>query len=167
MSKIIKSALVMGLCFSFLTMGCIGQMGLSGKVRQFNLETTEDRWGREILFVILMVIPVYGFASMLDIIVFNSIEFWTGKNPIDGKPSVTPVAAVRTFEADGTSISMTLREDQSIDVEAVTPDGQRHFFNLIRTEEGVVARNRIGEILARAPRGDAQFARLLPIVTGS
>lgn len=157
----------MGLCFSFLTMGCIGQMGMSGKVRQFNLETTEDRWGREILFVILMVLPVYGIASLLDIIVFNSVEFWTGKNPINGKPSVSPVAGIRTFEVDGTSLVMTLREDQSIDVEALTPDGERHFLNLVRTEEGVTARNRIGEILARAPRGGAQFAQLLPTSSGS
>ena len=167
MSRFIKSVLVAGLCFSFLTMGCIGTMGMSGKVSQFNVETTESRWGREILFVILMVIPVYGIASLLDIIIFNSVEFWTGKNPINGKPSVSPVAGLRTFEVDGTSLVMTLREDQSIDVEALTPDGQRHFLNLTRTDEGVAARNRIGEILARAPRGGPQFAGLLPNSSGS
>lgn len=167
MSRMVRGALVLSLCFSFLSMGCIGQMGLSGKVRQFNLETSEDRWGREILFVILMVIPVYAFASFADIIVFNSIEFWTGKNPINGKPSVSPVANLRRLDVDGTSILMTLREDQSIDVEAFTPDGERHFFNLMRTNEGVVARNRIGEILARAPGGDAQFARLASSSAGS
>jgi hypothetical protein len=167
MSRIIKGALVVGLCFSFLTMGCIGQMGVSGKVRQFNVEATEDRWGREILFVIMMVIPIYAFASLADVIVFNSIEFWSGTNPINGKDAVTPVAALRSFDVDGTAVSMTLRDDQSIDVEAFTPDGERHFFNLIRTEQGVAARNRVGEILARAPQGDAQLARLLSTSTGS
>jgi hypothetical protein len=151
MLRSFKSALALSLCLTFLATGCIGQMGLSGKVRDFNLEVTEDRWGREILFVILMVIPVYGFASIADIIVFNSIEFWTGKNPINGMPSVSPATVLRQFEVDGTSILMTLREDQSIDVEAFTPDGKQHFLNLLRTDEGVVARDRAGEILVRAP----------------
>lgn len=164
MSRVVKTVLVLGLCFSFLTVGCIGQMGMSGKVRQFNLEATESRWGREILFVALMVLPVYEFASMLDVIIFNSIEFWTGKNPLNGKPSVTPISDVRTFEADGSSILMTLRDDKSIDVEVFTPDGERHFFNLIRTDEGVMARNRIGEIIARVPHDGSRFARLLSAV---
>jgi len=157
MLRSIKTALVLGLCLSFFATGCIGQFGLSGKVRQFNLETTEDRWGREILFVMLMVIPVYGFASMADIIVFNSIEFWTGTNPIDQKPSVTPVSSRETIGPDGTTILMTLLEDQSIDVETITPNGEQHFLNLIRTDHGIVARDRVGEVLARAPRNDRQL----------
>jgi len=28
----------------------------------------------------LNIIPVYGFAYLADIIVFNSIEFWTGES---------------------------------------------------------------------------------------
>ena len=167
MLRSFKSAMVLGLCLAFLTTGCIGQMGMSGKVRQFNLETTEDRWGREILFIILMVIPIYGFAALADIIVFNSIEFWTGKNPVNGKPSVSPIAALRQFEVDGTSISMTLREDQSIDVEARTPDGEQHFLNLLRTEKGVIARDRAGEILVRGPRDDIRLARFPSPLMGS
>ncbi len=74
-------------------------------MRQFNLEQTEDRWGREILFVILYVIPVYPFAGFADIVLFNSIEFWTGKNPINDKPSVTPISDNRTFERTARSTS--------------------------------------------------------------
>ena len=29
-----------------VTTGCIGRFALSGKVREFNLATTDDRWGR-------------------------------------------------------------------------------------------------------------------------
>ena len=49
MLRSFKSVLALSLCLSFLATGCIGQMGLSGEVRRFNLEMTEDRWGREIL----------------------------------------------------------------------------------------------------------------------
>lgn len=30
-------------------------------------------------------IPVYGLAATADLFVFNTIEFWSGKNPITGK----------------------------------------------------------------------------------
>ena len=49
-----------------MSTGCIGNMGLSGKVREFNLETTQDRWGRELLFVALHIFPgahVHGSGS--------------------------------------------------------------------------------------------------------
>jgi len=132
-----------------LTMGtgCIGNFGLTGKVRAFNLDVSKDRWGREIVFVVLYIIPVYGFAGFLDVIVFNSIEFWTGKNPIDGSPSVTPIAMQEWTTEDGTQITMKGLPDNSIDVNVVKPDGEKRFFNLTRTEEGVTARDEAGNVI--------------------
>ncbi len=130
--------------------GCIGNFGLTGKVRQFNLETTQDRWGREIVFVVLHVIPVYPFAGFLDILVFNSIEFWTGTNPIDGSASVTPVAINEWMTEDGTKITMKGLPDDSIDVNVVAPNGEERFFNLTRTDEGVTARDADGNVIVSA-----------------
>jgi hypothetical protein len=157
MNRRLKLIAVLTLSLAVLSTGCIGHFGLSGKVRQFNLEQTEDRWGREILFVILYVIPVYPFAGFADIVLFNSIEFWTGKNPINDKPSVTPISDNRTFESeDGTLLSMTLRDDGSIDVEAVGVDGDRHFVNLVRDGDAVVARDRSNAVIARSPGADSR-----------
>jgi len=127
--------------------GCIGNFGLSGKVRKFNLETSQDRWGREILFVVLYVIPVYPFAGFLDILIFNSIEFWTGTNPIDGSASVTPVAINEWTTEDGTKITMKGLPDDSIDVSVVEPNGETRFFNLTRNEDGVTARDEAGNVI--------------------
>ena len=160
MNRRFKLVAVLTMSLAIISSGCIGNFGLSGKVRKFNLEQTQDRWGREILFVILYIIPVYGFAGLADIIVFNSIEFWTGKNPINGSPSVTPVSDNRTFEnEDGTTLSMTLREDGSIDVEAVGVDGDRHFTNLVRMGNGVAVRDRSNAVIGRSPGvGSSDFA---------
>ncbi|MBW2390125.1 MAG: DUF3332 family protein [Deltaproteobacteria bacterium] len=132
--------------------GCIGRFALSGKVRAFNLEATEDRWGREILFVCLYVIPVYPFAGAIDMIIVNSIEFWTGTNPIDGGESVTPVAqndAQNEWTTEeGTQITMIHRGDDSIDVTLISIDGEERYLNLKRTENGVVASDAAGEVLA-------------------
>ena len=127
--------------------GCIGNFGLSGKVRKFNLETTQDRWGREIVFVVLYVIPVYPFAGFLDILVFNSIEFWTGKNPINGSPSVTPIAMDEWTTEDGTKVTMKGLPDNSIDVNVVRSNGDKRYFNLTRTDEGVTARDEAGNVI--------------------
>ncbi len=126
--------------------GCIGNFALSGKVRTFNLETTDNRWGRELLFVVLYVIPVYPFAGAIDMIIVNSIEFWTGTNPINGSASVTPVAQWTTD--DGTQITMKHLDDESIDVTLVTASGEEQFLNLTRNEDGVIARDAEGRMLA-------------------
>lgn len=137
------------LLFSMST-GCIGNFGLSGKVRDFNLEQTQDRWGREILFVVLYVIPVYPFAGFLDILVFNSIEFWTGTNPINGSASVTPIALQEWTTEDGTTVTMQGLPDNSIDVNVTRPDGETRYFNLTRTDEGVTARDEGGNVIVSA-----------------
>ncbi|MGL4250736.1 MAG: DUF3332 domain-containing protein [Aeromonas sp.] len=63
--------------------GCMGQMGLSGMVTKGNLSVVDNRYGRAGLFVLLS--PVYGLAATADLFIFNTIEFWSGKNPITGK----------------------------------------------------------------------------------
>lgn len=138
------------LLISSLGTGCIGNFGLSGEVRKFNLETTEERWGREILFVCLYIIPIYPFAGALDIIIFNSIEFWTGKNPINGSKSVSPVSLNEWTTEDGTKIAMKRLPDDSIDVTLLSLNGDERYFNLTRTDEGVAARDAAGNIIVSA-----------------
>ncbi len=148
-SRLSMLAIAMLLIVSMLT-GCIGNFGLSGKVRKFNLETSQSRWGREIVFVCLYVIPVYPIAGFLDILVFNSIEFWSGTNPIDGSASVTPIANHEWTTEDGTQVTMQGLPDDSIDVTLVRPNGEKDFFNLTRTEDGVTARDASGNVIVSA-----------------
>jgi len=71
--------------------GCMGHNGLTRKVMKFNLTTTENRWGREGLFVGLFIIPAYELSYIADVLVLNSIEFWSGKNPINGKSPLVDI----------------------------------------------------------------------------
>lgn len=42
----------------------------------------------------MLLSPVYGLAATADLFVFNTIEFWSGKNPITGKsPAVVDMKA--------------------------------------------------------------------------
>ncbi|WP_429151806.1 DUF3332 domain-containing protein [Aeromonas hydrophila] len=76
-------ALLAGMVASVGMSGCMGQMGLSAMVTKGNLSVVDNRYGRAGVFVLLS--PVYGLAATADLFVFNTIEFWSGKNPITGK----------------------------------------------------------------------------------
>ncbi len=62
---------------------CLGPNKAFNKLNDWNQKVTENKWANEAVFLVLNIIPVYGFAYLADIVVFNSIEFWGGKNPMD------------------------------------------------------------------------------------
>ncbi|MFV0575431.1 MAG: DUF3332 domain-containing protein [Vibrio sp.] len=80
--KKISMALVATLGVSSLT-GCMGHMETTGLVTKVNLMAVDNRYAREGLFILMS--PVYGIAAFADLLVVNSIEFWTGTNPISKK----------------------------------------------------------------------------------
>lgn len=72
--------------------GCIGQMATSAKVMKFNLEVVDNRNARAGLYILMS--PVYAISATADLFIFNTIEFWTGTNPISGKsPAVADMPA--------------------------------------------------------------------------
>jgi hypothetical protein len=77
--------------------GCMGTNALVGKALKFNLSALEGRWSREGLFVGMFVIPVYPVFAILDLFIFNSIEFWSGSNVINGK---SPLVDIPESEVD-------------------------------------------------------------------
>ena len=144
--------LALGLGLSGTT-GCIGHNALTGKVREFNLRVAKGKWPREAVFLLLTIIPVYGFAGLADIFVINGIEFLTGKNPISGQPRLARVGdTYQEVAPDGSVSQSTLREDGSIDFEITGPDGVTHLLNLGERGDRLVARDGSGRELASVPR---------------
>jgi hypothetical protein len=64
---------------------CIGPDNLYRGVSAWNSKVSDSKYVNELLFLGLHILPVYPIAMVGDRLVFNSIEFWWGKNPI-GKP---------------------------------------------------------------------------------
>jgi hypothetical protein len=57
-----------------------------------------EKWMKEFVFFGMIIIPVYIFSALLDAFIFNSIQFWSGDNPIkasdlndDGKTKVAQI----------------------------------------------------------------------------
>ena len=48
------------------TAGCFGNFALTRKVYDYNKDVSSDKWVRWLVFLVLNVIPVYGFATMFE-----------------------------------------------------------------------------------------------------
>lgn len=67
------------------------------------------------VFWILIFLPVYGAATSVDFIVLNTIEFWTGTNPMAMKAGEQ---VVKYAQNDGKTFKITI-EKNSIEVEEI------------------------------------------------
>ncbi len=118
--------------------GCMGTMGLSGLVTKGNLSVVDNRFGRAGVYILLA--PVYAFAATGDLFIFNTIEFWTGTNPITGKsPALVdmPVEAVfkvnQHFDKDLTKAPLT---GVKLTKATVTPVNANKLDMLLTYEDG-------------------------------
>lgn len=87
------------------TSACFGSFNLTRKVYGFNKGVSNDKFVRELVFLAFNFVPVYGAAGFIDAVVVNTVEFWTGKNPIQMSSrirldSATTVQRV-VYEKDG------------------------------------------------------------------
>ncbi|MDR1437384.1 MAG: DUF3332 domain-containing protein [Candidatus Symbiothrix sp.] len=68
---------------SILFSSCIGSFGLFNKLLTWNRSINHDEWVNELAYVLLWIIPAYEVAALIDGLVLNTIEFWTGENPVE------------------------------------------------------------------------------------
>ena len=80
----ITAAMALTLCLSVgvtATTACYGSFEMTRSLHQWNGQATDNKFVNGLLFVGLVIIPVYEISLLVDGFVFNSIEFWTGNNP--------------------------------------------------------------------------------------
>ncbi len=63
-----------------LCSGCLGPGHATARLHKFN-RGFENKWAQEGMF--LVTLPGYFVFSMGDNFIFNSVQWWTGDNPID------------------------------------------------------------------------------------
>lgn len=66
---------------SILFTSCIGSFKLWNNLKDWN-QGVGNKFVNELVFIALHIVPVYEIAYLADVIVFNSIEFWSGSNPV-------------------------------------------------------------------------------------
>lgn len=103
---------------------CVGSFGLFNRVAKWN-QGVSNKFVNELVFLALNIIPVYGVCYIADALVLNSIEFWTGSNPMASVGSVKHVKG-----ADGDYLVKTLKDGYSI-----TKEGETASLNLIYDQQ--------------------------------
>lgn len=68
------------LAVMLLTTACLGPNNTTGRLMKWN-RSIESKWGSEAVFFVIF--PAYLITSLGDVLIFNSIQWWTGKNPVD------------------------------------------------------------------------------------
>ncbi len=143
---------VVALFLPTATLGCFGDFRLTKKVYGFNKTVNKDKWVRWLVFLVMNIVPVYSLAMLIDALIANSIEFWSGKNPISASAGTTRVVT----GPGGEILTMTLRLDGAIDATVLHPSGALESFTLLREVDAVVALDgqgreiaRVGDVLGR------------------
>ena len=60
---------------------CIGSFALTNKLLSWNRQI-DSKFVNELVFIAFWILPVYEVSALADVIVINSIEFWSGNNPV-------------------------------------------------------------------------------------
>lgn len=74
-------ALVCALCGALTLPSCIGSFRLTNKLLSWNNQIG-NKFVNELVFFAFWILPVYEVSGLADILVLNSIEFWSGSNPV-------------------------------------------------------------------------------------
>jgi hypothetical protein len=117
--------------FSTVSVGCTGTFKVTKELYKFHRK--QDKWVDEILFLGFAVFQVYSITLLGDAIIFNSIEFWTGKNPITSNTEANNTVAMKY-------------DSKTKDIEVSNLNTGKSFV-LARTDNGVIAKDRNGKVL--------------------
>ena len=118
MKKLKFSGAGLILCGSIICCSCIVSFGLWSSLKDW-INNMGNKFVNEIVFLAVHIVPVYEVAYLADVIVLNSIEFWSGSNPLADVGSVKTVKGesgeylVQTNE-DGYTITKKGEEDKPL-----------------------------------------------------
>lgn len=119
----ITVAVALALSVSLLGTSCIGRFQLTNKLLSWNNQVG-NKFVNELVFFAFWILPVYEVSALADLLVLNSIEFWSGSNPvakgtkmIDGKDGRYLVECdgkgyTITSQNDGTSVRLDFDEEE-------------------------------------------------------
>ncbi len=123
MNNLFKKIVVLMLVatMAVMSVGCYGSFNLTKKVYNWN-GSLGNKWVVELVFLACYVVPVYSIAGFIDVVILNSIEFWTGSNPVASTISSEDGTTVSFNEGTkqmqisygGKSFTLSLEEGKSV-----------------------------------------------------
>lgn len=89
--KFFTVAIALTLTGSMMLTSCIGSFALTNRVLSWNNQVG-SKFVNELVFFAFWILPVYEISTLADVLVLNSIEFWSGSNPME--------ASTKTIDTD-------------------------------------------------------------------
>lgn len=103
----VKVGVLLLIAASLPMQSCIGSFSLTKKVLTWNNQVG-SKFVNELVFFAFWILPVYEVTSIADLIVLNSIEFWSGNNPVEASIKVIDTDQGRYYIAcDGKGYTIT------------------------------------------------------------
>lgn len=134
---------------SLLFSSCVGSFSLFNRLSSWN-QSVGNKFVNELVFLAFNIVPVYGVAYLADALVINSIEFWSGSNPMANVGDVKKVKEKRQLHGE------TLENGYSI-----TKEGETASMDLIYNKEAntwnVVANGESAELVKMNNDGTADL----------
>lgn len=112
--RYLSVAIILTLASAMLSTSCIGSFSLTNKLLSWN-KSIDNKFVNEVVFFAFWVLPVYEVTVLADALVLNSIEFWSGSNPVaKGTKVVEGQDGRYLVECDGKGYTITSENDGSI-----------------------------------------------------
>ena len=77
-----KSLVAAALVVSLSLQSCLGPDHLYNSVKNWNAELSDQDWVNEVAFLAMTIIPVYGIAWVGDVLIVNTVGYWSGDYPV-------------------------------------------------------------------------------------
>lgn len=119
MKKNYLGVVVAFMAATLLTTSCVGSFALFNKLASWNKRATNSKFLNELIF--LVISPAYGVCTLADVLVLNTMEFWSGSNPLAQKVGKTQ----QVMGQDGRYYAVKTLKDG---YEITKPTGEKLFF---------------------------------------
>ena len=130
--------------------GCFGSFALTRNIYGLNERISDNKFVRWLVFLGFTIIPVYGVGTLVDVLVFNSLEFWTGSNPLAN--AETKEEGTRVVKLSPTDTLRLSRDEQHgvmrVELERAGEAPQVRYFEPL--EDGMAVRDEAGVLLVQA-----------------
>jgi uncharacterized protein DUF3332 len=144
-SRHFSRVIALTLLCAFGSSGCFGTFATTHKVYEWNRSVDPNKWAQWGVFAVTMIVPIYPSAVIFDLIFANSVEFWSGRNPM------TSDSGARTLHTDdGSDVSLAPRPDGKIDVTVLAPGKPDAHFVVVPQGDLISAYDEHGALAAVA-----------------
>lgn len=110
----LSAAVILTVAASLSFSSCIGSFSLTNKLMNWN-RNVSNKFVNELIFFAFWILPVYEVTALADVLVLNSIEFWSGSNPVaKGTKVIEGQDGRYLVECDGKGYTITSENDRSV-----------------------------------------------------